>query len=195
MVSAITNFLTSPALTNISQSTTSAVSIETGMKAVGRPSFILADKEIDAKTKRYAATKEFLYQATCLATYIAMVIPIFKYGSFTLAKNHIMKNEAGFQKFKNAKEYLDYRKLAEMTKSSRTEALRDKKYADKFTKELKDELLQKDKPEQFHVVKGAIELGNTIGSVLGLALFAPEVSHLIVHPIMKFMGIEKKSEG
>ena len=195
MVSAITNFLTSPALTNISQSTTSAVSIETAMKAAGRPSFILADDDIDVNTKRYAATKEFLYQATCLATYMAIVIPIFKYGSFSLAKNHIMKEEAAFQKFKNAKEYLDYRKLAEMTKSSRTEALRDKKYTDKFTKELKDELLQKDKPEQFHVVKGAIELGNTIGSVLGLALFAPEVSHLIVHPIMKFMGIEKKSEG
>ena len=89
----------------------------------------------------------------------------------------------------------EMKKLAEMTKSSRTEALKDKKYTDKFTKELKDELLQKDKPEQFHVVKGAIELGNTIGSVLGLALFAPEVSHLNVHPIMKFMGIEKKSEG
>ena len=78
MVNAISSFLTNPTLTNIAQSTTSAVSIETGMKAVGRPSFILADKELSPQTKRYAATKEFLYQATCLATYMLLVIPLFK---------------------------------------------------------------------------------------------------------------------
>ena len=118
---------------------------------------------------------------------MAIVIPIFKYGSF-----YIMRNEPGFKNFKNAKQFLSYRKFAEMTKASRLEALKDKKYADTFSKELKEELMTKEKPEPHHMIKGVIEFGNTVGSVLGLAIFAPEVSHLIVHPIMKLCGIEKK---
>lgn len=191
MINGISNFLTSNALSNIAQSTTSSVSIETGMKAIGRPAFILGDKELDQKTKRYAATKEFLYQAICLATYMAVVIPLFKNGSFKLAKNKIFKEEKGFQLFKNANEYLDYRKLASLPKEARLNALKDKKYQDKFTKEIKT-LLNKEKPEQFSMVKGLIELGNTLGSVLGLAIFAPEVSHLIIHPVMRLFGLEKK---
>ena len=191
MINGITNFLTSSTLSNIAQSTTASVSIETGMKAVGRPSFILADKKLDNNTKKYAATKEFLYQATCLATYMAIIIPIFKKGAFKLAKNKIMKNEAGFNMFKNANEYLDYKKLASLSKESRMEALSSKKYKDLFTKEIKEELSTKDKPEQYDMIKGVIEFGNIVGSVLGLAIFAPQVSHMIVHPVMKFLGMEK----
>lgn len=194
MINGITNFLTSPVLTNIAQSTTSSVSIETGMKAIGRPSFILADKELDPRTKRYAATKEFLYQAICLGTYMALVIPLFKNGSYKLAKNKIFKNEEGFKLFKNAKEFLNYKKLAGMTKEGRLEALKDTKYKDTFSKEVK-EILSSEKPEAFDLVKGTIELGNTIGSVLGLAIFAPEVSHLIIHPVMKLLGMEKKNSN
>ena len=87
MIGGVTNLLTNPTLTRIAQSTSSSVSIETGLKAVGRPAFILADNKIEPETKRYAAMKEFLYQATCLATYMLMIIPIFKSGSFKLAKN------------------------------------------------------------------------------------------------------------
>lgn len=191
MISGITNFLTSPVLSNIAQSTTSSVSIETGMKAIGRPSFILADKELDPRTKKYAATKEFLYQAICLGTYMALVIPLFKNGSFKLAKNKIFKNEESFKLFKDAKEFLNYKKLAGMTKDGRLDALKDVKYKDTFSKEVK-EILKTDKPDSFDLIKGTIELGNTVGSVLGLAIFAPEVSHLIIHPVMKFLGMEKK---
>ena len=56
MINGITSFLTSPTLSNIAQSTTAAVSIETSMKAVGRPSFILADRKIEPQTKKYAAS-------------------------------------------------------------------------------------------------------------------------------------------
>ena len=48
MISGITSILSNPALTRVAQSTSSSVSIETGLKAVGRPAFILADKKIDA---------------------------------------------------------------------------------------------------------------------------------------------------
>ena len=87
MVNMITNFLTNPSLSNIAQSTTMSVSIETSMKAIGRPSFILMDKELDKSTKNYAAMKELLYQVTCLGIYMALVIPVFKNGAFKIAKN------------------------------------------------------------------------------------------------------------
>lgn len=192
MVSAITNFLTSPTLSNIAQSTTSSVSIETGMKAIGRPSFILADKDLAPQTKKYAATKEFLYQATCLATYMLLVIPVFKKGAFKLAKNHIFKNEKAFEHFKSAEQYLDYRKIADMhEKSNRLKAIEKSKFKDEFTKELKENI-SSDTPEKFNLIKGVIEFGNIVGSVLGLAILAPEVSHMIVHPTMKALGMEKK---
>ena len=190
MINGITSFLTSPTLSNIAQSTTAAVSIETGMKAVGRPSFILADGKIEPQTKKYAATKEFLYQATCLATYILLVIPVFKEGAFNLAKSKLLKDEKGIQFFKSANNYLKYNKLAAMEKTERLEALNKDKYKDVFVKEIKEELA-KDNPDNFSIIKGAIELGNIIGSVFGLALFAPEVSHMIVHPVMKALGMEK----
>ena len=194
MVVNFSNFITSNALSNIAQSTTTSVSIETGMKAIGRPSFILADKELEPRTKKYAATKEFLYQAICLATYMAVVIPLFKNGSFKLAKNKIFKDEKGFQLFKNASEFLDYHKLSALPKEARVRTLNEAKYQDKFTKEVQ-ELLKSDTPEKFSMVKGLIEVGNTLGSVLGLAVFAPEVSHLIIHPVMKLLGLEKKNSN
>ena len=191
MVANFTNFITSSALSNIAQSTTASVSIETGMKAVGRPSFILADKDLEPRTKKYAATKEFLYQAICLGTYMALVIPLFKNGSFKLAKNKIFKDERGFQLFKNAGEFLNYHKLTQLPQEARVKTLNEAKYKDKFSKEVQ-EILKSEKPEKFSMVKGLIELGNTLGSVLGLAIFAPEVSHLIIHPVMKLLGMEKK---
>lgn len=194
MVSGITNFLTSSTLSSISQSTTASVSLETGMKALGRPAFILVDNDIDRQTKRYAAMKEFLYQATCLATYMAIVIPIFKNGAFKLAKNNLLKDEKAFQHFSSANHYLKYRKLASMSKNDRTATLGKDKYKNMFSETIQNDLKNSDKPEKYNIVKGAIEFGNIVGSVLGLAIFAPQVSHLIVHPALKFFGFEKDAE-
>lgn len=193
MVSGISNFLTSSTLSTISQSTTASVSLETGMKAMGRPAFILLDNDIDNKTKNYAAMKEFLYQATCLATYMMLVIPVFKNGAFKLAKAKF-KDEPAFQKFYSAENYLSYKKLTTLSKNDRIATLSKDKYKNKFSKELEQELKEKDKPEPYNIVKGAIELGNITGSVLGLAIFAPQVSHLIVHPALKFFGFDKKEK-
>ena len=189
MINGIASVLSNPTLTRIAQSTSSSVSIETGLKAIGRPSFILMDGDIEPETKRYAAMKEFLYQETCLATYMALIIPIFKNGSFKVAKK-FLKEEAGFSKFKNASEYLNYKKFASMPKETRLKALNESK--DKFVKEVKDHLVNADKPEQYSMLKGAIEFGNIVGSVLGLAIFAPQVSHLTIHPVLKLIGMEKE---
>ena len=193
MVSGISGFLTSSTLSTISQSTSASVAIETGMKAIGRPSFILVDNKIDNKTKRYAAMKEFLYQATCLATYMALVIPVFKNGAFKLAKKQF-KDEKAFQKFDTAAQYLKYNKLTKMSKNDRIATLGKEKYQDSFSKEIKEEL-KTEKPNPYNIVKGSIELGNIVGSVLGLAIFAPQVSHLIVHPALKFFGFEKQKSS
>ena len=190
MVSGITNILSNPTLSRIAQSTSSSVSIETGLKAVGRPSFILADKKLEPETKRYAAMKEFLYQATCLATYMAIIIPIFKNGSFKVAKK-ILKEEPAFNKFKNAKDYLNYKKFASMPKELRLKAMDESKVKNGFTKEIEEHLRNTDKAEEYNIIKGSIEFGNIVGSVFGLAIFASQVSHLIVHLVLKFLGFEK----
>ena len=185
----VTSILSNPALSRISQSTSSSVSIETGLKAVGRPSFILADGKIEPETKRYAAMKEFLYQATCLATYMLLIIPIFKNGTFKVAKKFL--NEDCFQKFKSAKEYLNYKKLAVMPKEIRMKNINEAKKKPKLSDELLEHLKTNEDAEQYNIIKGTIEAGNILGSVLGLAIFAPQVSHLIVHPVLKAIGMEK----
>ena len=86
MIGAIKSALTSSQLASIAQNTTQSVAIETTLKSIGRPGFILIDKDIDSDTKQYAAAKEFLYQATCLAVYMALIVPVFKKGGFKIAK-------------------------------------------------------------------------------------------------------------
>lgn len=193
MINGITNLLSNPALTRISQSTSSSVSIETGLKAIGRPTFILADPQIKPETKNYAATKEFLYQLTCLATYMLIIIPIFKKGSYKLAKK-LFKDEEAFKKFSNAKEYLNYKKFADMPKDLRIRELNNNSKKKMFSKEIDTYLRNSDKVEKYSIAKGAIELGNTIGSVLGLAIFAPQVSHLVIHPVLNLLNIKQPEE-
>lgn len=190
MISAISKFAVNQNLLNISQNTNYSLICETTMKAIGRPGFILIDNNIDQDTKRYAAMKEFLYQATCLAIYAIVVVPLFKKGGYQIAKK-IFKNDKGFQHFKNATEYLDYHKLTEKPFKSRGPSLAKNHSQDKFSSTLRNEILNKETPKKFPLVKGAIELASMVGSVIGLAILAPQVSHAIVHPTMKFLGFEK----
>lgn len=193
MVSAITNFLTNPTLSNVAQSTTMSVSMETGMKAVGRPSFILMDKDVDKSTKNYAAMKELLYQITCLGIYMALVIPVFKNGAFKIAKK-CFKDEKAFNYFENAKSYLDYLKLSKMGKVERINTINNKGSKLKLSKQIKAYLCRKDNPDKHSIIKGAIELGNIVGCVVGLAIISPQISQLIVHPVLKLLGFKKPEQ-
>lgn len=200
MIGAVKNFLTSSQLASIAQNTTQSVAVETTLKSIGRPGFILIDKDIDPDTKQYAAAKEFLYQATCLAVYMALIVPVFKKGGFQIAKKYIFKNTEGFEHFKDVKEYMHYRKLADnpsvnnRLKTLEKERLTDKTIIkDKYNATLQAEL-SKEKPDKFAYVKGAVELSNIIGSVLGLAILAPQVSHAFIHPALRFLGLEHKKE-
>ena len=212
---------------SVAQNTKAAVTIETGLKAAGRPTFTLMDKNVDEKTRRYSAAKELLYQSLCLGIYLALIIPVFKKGTFGIFKK-IFKDEKDFQMFKNATEYLDYHKLAtfsdkgsrnldkaekllakaekiqdaEKAKNLREKAAKLKESGEKIRKEDIEKLpqplqaeLKKTEIPKFEMAKGAIEFSSLIGSVIGLTILAPELSHLVLHPLMKLFGMEKKPDA
>ena len=194
MIGPLTKALTNPTLTTLSQNTNASVATETVLKSIGRPGFILIDNDIDPDTKKYAAAKEFLYQATCLLVYAALVVPVFKRGAFKLAKNKIFKNSPEFLKFKSLKNYESYRKYAAKSLDSRKLLLQQHKLQEKFTPEIEQELITAEKPDNYDLVKGVIEFGSITGSVLGLAVLAPQLSHAVIHPALRFIGMEEKTK-
>ena len=195
MISAIAGALSNTTMLNITQNTAARVSIETTLKSIGRPGFILIDGNIDENTKRYAATKEFFYQAICLAVYLAIIPPIFKSGSYKLGKKLFGKNHPEFAKFKNMNEYLDYHKYAKKFLNDRKASLSKTKSLHKFKHDnLREDLLTKEQPETYDLIKGTIEAGTFLGSILGLAMLAPQISHYTVHPLMKLLHLSNPNE-
>ena len=193
MIDMLGKVLISSPLTSIAQSASTQVTLETTMKSIGRPGFILIDNNIDPDTKKYAAAKEFLYQATCLALYALLVVPIFKEGAFKLGPKIFKDYAPDFAKFKNSAEYFKYRKYVE--KPFESDRINNNKINKIFNEELATELKTKKEPEMFNRVKGTIEVGNILGSVLGLAVLAPQVSYAIIHPCLRMLGMEPKKDN
>ena len=177
----IKSLLTNPALYNITQTTQAQVGIEIGLKAVGRPGFILLDKSINQNTKKYSSMKEFLYQLTCFAASMLFVIPIFKKGSFSFARK-LYKNEPIFKSFKNSDKFNEFYKK---NLNNRIEKLRDiyGEYAKNYTN---DEL-----QKHIDLARGMIETSSIAGSVIGLSILSPMVSRPFIRPILKLAGINK----
>lgn len=206
------NAITSNRFQTIAQNTDTCVKIETGLKAVGRPSFTLIDKHTDKETRKYSATKEFLYQLLCFGIYVAVIPPIFKNGGFKLFQKVFAKEN--LPNFRNAKEMLAYYHLAHLDKEERM-LEQNKKYWNAISDDVIDKTIRTktgkfkdgipvkkylqtwskdkitDKGKMFKLAKGSIELSSIVGSVIGLTILAPELSHLILHPIMKAIGMEK----
>lgn len=196
MIGAIANGLSNATFVNVTQNTAARVSIETTLKSIGRPGFILIDNDIDENTKKYAAAKEFLYQAICLGVYLAIIPPVFKNGSYKLGKKYFSKTHPEFNKFKGMSEYLDYHKFAGKNINDRKASLLKTKSSLKFTHDgLREDLLTKENPEKYNLIKGTIEAGTFLGSILGLAVLAPQISHHTIHPVMKVLGLEKAKEN
>ncbi len=189
MINPITSFITSNPLSTIAQSTSTSVTIETTMKAIGRPGFILIDNNISPDTKKYAAAKEFLYQATCLILYATIVVPLFKNGAFKLAPKIFKHRAEEFAQFANPKQFAEYRKYAKLPYEDRVHNTKiDKVLPEKLAKYLHT---TKETPEQYDTIKGTIEAGSLIGSVIGLAILAPQISHAIIHPALRLIGMEE----
>ncbi len=199
MIDKIANILTNPNFANFAMNTKYTVTTESIFKATGRPAAIMLDKNVDLDTRKYAATKEGLYQLLCLGIYLTMIPLVFKKYGFKIAQK-ILKNDSDLPNFKDANEYLAYAKLASRKKSDRNDAKTLAKISDnlkinntdKFT--LKEHLLNDEKPPEFPVAKGALELSNLVGTVIGLAWIASELSNHILHPLMRMLGFEKKPE-
>lgn len=195
MIDKIASALSSSSLLNLTQNTMVSVGVETTLKSIGRPGFILIDNDIDLETKKYAAAKEFFYQAICLAVYLAVIPPIFKAGSYKLGKKIFGKDHPEFSKFKNMKEYLDYHKYAKRSYNDRRASLSKTKSQNKFMHDgLREDLLNKEKPETYDLIKGCVEAGSFVGSILGLAILAPQISHHLIHPLMRALHLDKETD-
>lgn len=181
----IENILTSPAIYNITQATQAQVGIEIGLKAIGRPGFILLDKTIDQNTKKYSATKEFLYQLTCFVASIAVIIPVFKKGSFKIAKK-LYKNEPIFKVFKNSDMFNEFYKK---NQSDRIQKLRE--IYGEVSKRYSNEELQ----NHIDLAKGMIETTSIAGSVLGLSVLSPMISRPFIQPILKRINKNKNADN
>lgn len=185
MISGIQNLISNPTLYNLTQNTVTQVTTETCLKAVGRPSFILADKQIDPQTKKFSATKELLYQLTCLGIYLSMIHQ-FKKASFSIGRK-LFKDEDVFKAFKHTGDFMQYFKMDEAAKLKKLEEInKNRAEGDKFIKENLN----------LNLGKGIIESCSIFGTVVGLAILAPIVSHPLIHPILKHLGLNhsKKSE-
>ena len=178
-MNSVGNFVGNDTFAKFAKGTAGAVYVMTGIKAIGRPYFICKDKNADENKKKYAATSEFLYQLICLGITVAM-IPFFKNGGLKFAQKYLKQNAKGAKVVEDlSKEKFFHKPSAFGTKY--------KEVAKTFVKgEPQDEY-----GKAMAKVNGSIELGSFIGSIIGLTMIAPPISHAIVHPIMKAMGMTK----
>lgn len=175
--------LTNPAIYNITQTTQAQVAIETGLKAVGRPGFILLDNSIDNNTKKYSSMKEFLYQLTCMVVSLGVVIPVFKKGSFAIARK-LFQDEAVFQAFKKSDDFNKFRKLTQDEKISKLNEINSQNGKNFDLKDINENL-----------AKGMIEVTSIAGSILGLSILSPLISRPLIRPVLKSIGLgETKKE-
>ena len=197
MLDKVANILLNPKFVNFANNTKYTVSTESIFKATGRPAAIMMDKKVDEDTRKYAATKEGLYQMLCLGIYLTMIPFIFQRYGFKIAQR-ILKGDKELPAFKDAQEYLNYAKLAKMNLEERKNSKLLSKISDTLKADdkltLKEHLLKEEQPPEFPAAKGAIELSNLTGTVIGLAWIASELSNHILHPLMRGLGFEENKK-
>lgn len=179
----------------IAENTAKAVIIETVLKSIGRPSFIYLDKDTSAETKKYSAAKEFLYQALCLSIYLS-IIPQFKKGGFAVAKKIFADDDVVRHICEKGKNYCETsagsKGLGKIKKEYEILSKNYKAFMDDYHYK-QDNCIEPSKSEKN--IKGSVEAVSIVGSILGLTILAPQISHVILHPIMNFLGLEKKHGG
>ena len=103
----------------------------------------------------------------------------------------------GFEAFNGLDDFMSFQKLRNLTKKERQGQFSKIKDKVNFTEVIKEELLNSNKisEKKYSMVKGADEINSIVGSVAGLAILAPQVSHVTIHPIMRFLGMEKDNHS
>lgn len=191
----VKRFVSNPRTAEFVENTIFAVSVETALKMIGRPIFIMNDKEADSKEKKkFAATKEMLYQGICFFLYVTSM-KFIKHGIYNLVSKGLSKNP---ENKANIDEYNRQNKIIEDKVELRKETakgIKDKVKRKEFKNKALDEILElKEKlrtNERMHLGKGAKEFSAIIGSILMLTIVAPQISHFIIHPLMKALGFDK----
>lgn len=151
------------------RTTVYTVAVETTLKATGRPAFIYFDKNANKQSKKYAATKEFLYQFFSLGLYLGLIT---KFKNITY---NIISKKFATQSPENKRKidlYNDFQ-----NKIKKANKIEKKKLENQFTRLLKTN-------KDYHFGKGVKEFSSIISSVIILGLCAPVLSQLILHPVM-----------
>ena len=146
---------------------------ECGVKAVGRPAFIMSDTKSDFKARKYSAIRETFLQLFSMGAFFLGIIPVQKLG-FKFLKNRtklkdfkVLENIHSFEEFSHVFGAFTKGKI----ETTAQEALE----------------LQK--------AKGSLELIKICGSIGILTILCPLLATKLVLPTMQFLGLaEKKSE-
>ena len=123
--------------------------------------------------------KEFLYQLTCLGVSLGVVIPVFKKGSFAIARK-LFKDEAVFQAFKKSDDFNKFRKLSQDDKISKLNEINASTGKNYELNNINEDL-----------AKGMIEVTSIAGSILGLSILSPLISRPFIRPVLKTLGISE----
>lgn len=170
--------LANPKVASFAQNTVCAIAVETTLKATGRPAFIYYDKNANEQSKKYAATKELLYQTFCLGLFLGFIKPV---------KNKVYN---AMSKWQAAKDPENKRKLnlydSFQAQINNATTKKEKNALErKFT-----HLLHTNKDYRYG--KGLKELSSIASTVFILALCAPILSQIILHPVMDLIFGKKK---
>lgn len=188
--------LFNPSSLGFVQNSVSQVGTETVLKAIGRPTAALMDKSASPEARKYSAAKELFYQSLCFLLFLTLVKAAKPFGYKTI-KNIIENNlekqfgknsdqfiKTGFEKCPTLGEFETHLKtvkdtIEEMTKSGKAqEAIEEYK-----------------KANSFNVANGAVQLSSIASSVVALTIVAPLFSNVVLHPLMKLVGLNKDAEG
>ena len=171
--------LANPHAADFAQNTVCAIAVETTLKAAGRPAFIYYDKHANEQSKKYAATKELLYQSFCLGLYLGFINKV-KKPAYNIIKKH----------FFNDKEQLRKLDLYDSFQEKIDKAAKEDK---KGLREEFAKLIHENK--DYKLGKGVHELSSIGSTVFILALCAPILSQIILHPVMDliFKNKDKKN--
>ena len=165
--------IANPRAAEFAKNTVCAMAVETTLKASFRPTFIYCDKHANKQSKKYAATKEFLYQTFCLGLYLSLIKPFKNKTYDILSKKLAAKDPEDKRKLDLYNAFQEKIKLAKDKTSKR-------QLEDRFT-----HLLHTNK--DYHFGKGVKELSSILSTVFILALCAPITSQIVLHPVMDLL--------